>query len=983
MRRRRPFSLALVIGMLGAMSPVTATAEEPALQFSCQPESGFWHYEAGQPVLSGVICERDQEDGIYRIAFDDAGVKHAFAPGVSSKPGTLRALAEISDTFFYADEDRIYALSRTNFKVTWMQPWSCSGQLPTSPDSRLMGLLVDIAGADGGHETYLKVLSVENGRVVEKLSSKLDLSQHLDFVWQSDRLISIDSENITWWPRQGTAFEPAETIRLAQPLKNRADFEIDDTGMLVIDRSSNRIAYYRFDTKSRSQAHLNATATVRGIGGSQTRAMGITSDLNIVRVVARMGNALQNRYEAKYWRVREDVPIILSSGETLILDGGEDNRSQSIDTSAMTWKRLALMEYRTPGRLADLTNDILTTIHDEGDNAIVRWNARTGQVLSTLQASSLNAIGGRERWPHIERFTNIGNSARYALLELNRPTETNPDLAFVILDLSSMKLVPEGKVFQSKKTGKELPDSLHFNESGFSVADAQDDDITWYLFGERIESKRLSEIPNTPASESLSASEKWYGYCYGENQCVRPALIEESVKQAQQNERDEAWQPELIATSNHQPPLLAWCVSIFSFLALIFVTAWRNGFFAKSQLVPKTSSNDDPFTSSTFEIFDQKNRRFVTDRDNHAFLSPGFPSQTWFRIILSIVVGLGVSLGVAYRFFNDDTMSVFFAWIGILAMPVTAAVWTISSWAYWNRRYLLRFGRFAEGEWLNCAKPNQSIAYTTDDGQTYELSRYQWKRVDFVPIVIYDPARPQFAVQYTGETSYALGEKKKRAEEKSASCSFDLARLSIMALILSGCIAATFCLFNRTYPNPLSIWELDRLSSDPQTFITECLDKCTDGDACFKQCQNRQMRLVYEDAGFALKYDPDITPDQFLRNAHAAMTQTRSIMMEEGASCHAKSDAIQSVALMPESLSHAFWKIYGNADAYKLSHIETQHQEMLSDVQYFQALCDADGACARDAQNCPVVPQCSGSVTLLKTRLCNFARELKIPAIEK
>ncbi len=980
-RRRWPRELAFVISMLGILSPVTAIADGSVPQFSCQPESGFWHKEAGHAVLYGAICKRDQEEGIYRIDFDPSGVKYTFAPGVSPKAGALHTIAEISDTLFYTDDENVYAVSRDTFKVTWMQPWKNAVKLPPSSDSRLLGLIVDEIDDQGELLSLLKILTVENGRVAEKLTARLNMSQHLDFVWQKDRLVSIEEHQLVWWPRQGTAFEPSETIALSQPLKNREDCQIDENGMLVVDRESNKIVYYRFDTGNRLQAHLNATATVRGNGGSMTRSMGVTSDLNIVRVVARMGNTLQNRYEAKYWRVKEDVPMILADGETLVLDGADDHRSQSVDTSAMTWKRMALMEYRSPGRLADLKDNTLTTIHDSGDNVLVRWNVVTGQPISFLPASALDAIGGRERWPKIERLTRIDSAPKYMLLELNRPTETNPYLAFVILDLESMKLVPEGKVFQSHYNGKGLPESVHLNEDGFTVAESTNG-VAWYLFGDRITSQKLSEVPAEPAVERLSAFEKWYGYCYGDEQCVLPFMSESVGRESDQSARGAAWMPSLVSTRDHQPPIWAWLVSIFSLCMLLFVIVWRNGIFAKSQLRPSDTSDASPFISTTFEIFDQKNRRFVTDRDRHSFLAPGITSQTWFRVVLSVAIGLGISLGVAYRFFSDDTAKVFFAWLGILSMPVIATVWTISSWSYWNRRYLLRFGRFVEGEWLNCAKPNQSIAYTAEDGNTFELSRYQWKRVDFVPIVLYDPARPQFAVQYTGDTSYALGDKMDRSNEKKSSCSFDLARLAIITLILGGCTAAALCLFKSTYPDPLSVWELDTLSENSQSFITACLGECTE-EACFKQCQNRQMRLVYENAGFNLSSDPDITPDMFLKNAHSAMTKTRSIMMSEGNSCHEKAESIQAVALMPESLSHAFWNVYGQSDAYQVSRIEIEHKEMLSDVRYFQDLCDAEGACARDSQNCPVVPQCNGSVTMLKTQLCNFARELKIPAIDE
>jgi hypothetical protein len=86
--------------------------------------------------------------------------------------------------------------------------------------------------------------------------------------------------------------------------------------------------------------------------------------------------------------------------------------------------------------------------------------------------------------------------------------------------------------------------------------------------------------------------------------------------------------------------------------------------------------------------------------------------------------------------------------------------------------------------------------------------------------------------------------------------------------------------------------------------------------------------------------------------------------------------------MMPVGLSHAFWRVYGQKNMYDLSRIEEGHRFLLKDIGYFQSLCDADGACAREAQACPPPPQCTGSIVQLKQQVCDFARELKIPAIE-
>ena len=972
-------NMGLILGVAVCLLPSAAWAQKPEPALVCQPDSGFWQEENGLDVLSGAICTRDQEEGLYRIVFDGEKTVHAFSPTITAQTGKLRSLAAVGETLFYADADHLYAVSDKNDKVTWTRPWAEAVALAKPVGERFAAFLVMEDGGASSVRT-LKILTVDHGHVTERLSAPIDITQHLDFVWQPDRLVQVDQARLTWWPRQGMTFESPVSIELAQPLHSDAEYRLDETGMLVINRDKNWIHYYRFDTRTRVTAHLNATASVRGIGGSSTRAMGVTSDLNIVRIVARMGNVLQNRYEAKYWRVKDDAPMILADGETLVLDGGDDNRSQSVDTSAMTWKRMAVMDYSSPGRLALLKGNVLTTCHEGGQYALIRWNVETGTPIARLPFSAFDALGDRSQWPRIERVTPVPTDEGYLVLELNRLTENQRELAFVVLDVKTMKLVPEGKVFYADARVQDLPSSIRLHDGGFSIADRMPA-VEWYIFGEgNVRRQRLLDVPTSAAAEQLTAAEKWYGYCYEADQCIVPAKVRPNVEEGNEEARVAAWKPSLTQFQEHTPPVRAWIVALFSLLAMIMITVWRNGGFAKSALRPD-DVKEDPFSSTAFEILDDKNRRFVTERDRMSFLTPSFLSQLWFRVLFSIAVGVGAATFTALRFFSDDVPSVFFAWLIILALPVISAVWVIISWSFWNRQYLFRFGRFVEGTWRNCAKPNQSIAYTADNHKTYELSRCQWKRVDFVPIIIYDPNRPSYCSQYTGAVAYALGEKLDHSETRNHACCLDIFRLGMMTLVLAICIASTQIFFKSTYPNPLSIKELNALSSDPQTFLTSCLDACSE-DMCFKQCQNRQMRLVYDEAGYALGTDPDITPDTFLKQSHETMTTATEIIEDPTTTCHEKAVRLQAVDMMPVGLSHAFWRVYGQKNMYDLSRIEEGHRFLLKDIGYFQSLCDADGACAREAQACPPPPQCTGSIVQLKQQVCDFARELKIPAIE-
>ena len=973
---------AFLLGITVCLGTSLAWAREPEPALVCQPDSGFWQSENGHDVLSGAICSYDQEERLYRIEFDGVQTKHAFSPTITPKPGTLRSLVSVGETLFYADDAHLYAVDNHSFRVTWTRPWAHAVSFHAGLHAQFASFLVSTSEEAGAAVDTLKIVTVDQGHVSECLSAPINLSEHLELIWQPDKIVSVARTRLTWWPRQGASFGAPVTIELSQPIQDASAYQVDEMGMLVIDRQRNRIHYYRFDTRTRIVAHINATASVRGLGGSRTRAMGVTSDLHMVRVVARLGNVLQNRYEAKYWRIKDDAPMILADGETLVLDGGDDHRSQSVNTSAVTWKRMALMEYQVPGKLALLKDKILTTRHEEGHSALIRWNVTTGTPVAHLPFSAFEALGRQGARARIERVTSVPTHDGYLVLELNRLTDKQPHLAFVILELSSMRLVPEGRIFETDARMHGLPASIRLHEGGFTIADPTER-AAWFVFGDGVRRQRLGDVPAGRSEERLTAAEKWYGYCYDEDQCMIPAQLEAETKDDTAALRKDAWQPTLNQFLDHHPPIGAVFVAIFALIAMILITAWRNGLFATSQLSPEDEGDDSRSASSstTFEILDDRNRRFVTERDRASFLTPNVFSQTWFRMLVSIVAGIGTATCTSLRFFSDDTPFIFFTWLVILALPVTAAVWVMISWSFWNRLFLFRFGRFVEGTWLNCAKPNQSIAYTADNHKTYVISRYQWKRVDFVPIVLYDPTRPAYSAQYTGAVAYALGEKLPHATPHRHARCFDLFRLVVMTLLLAACIASTQNFFKSTYPNPLSIKELNALSADPETFLTSCLAVCR-GEMCSKQCQNRQMRLVYEAADYALVADPDMTPDVFLSNAHTTMMKAAEIIEDGTTSCSETARRLRAVNMLPESLGHAFWDVYGQKHVYDLSGIESRHQSLLKDIAYFQELCDETGKCAHDAQSCPPPPQCSGSAVRLKQQLCDFARELKIPAIE-
>jgi len=956
-------ALACFFGMTGL-----AQAQEKLL---CRPESGFWEVTPGGVRLSGALCSENAMIGEDFYTFDFETRRAGFAPLAPSMQASLRGVIDTQSVLFYADAGHIYGLSRENFRLVWSAPWQNVEVL--SRDIHQPDGLAFHAESGWGDQagSFLKVLSVSEGSVLERLSAPLGRHEDfLAFIWQPERAVVIERTRLMWWPRQGDAFGEPTSIALDMALTPES-YHIDEGGLMQIDPGTSRILYYRFATADRTSARINATARVRGIGGSATRAMAVTSDMNIVRIVARMGSVLQNRYEAKYWRVAEDGPILLADSELLILDGSPENRAQSISTNDMTWKRMALIEYGSPGRLAHLSAGILTTVHAGGTAALIRWDANTGQKLGEL---SISALPKSEdiTWKAISRVTEIEGLAYY-LLVIGQ-SEADHAAPFAILDTRTMRVEPQDLAFASILDDAGFPKALLRSEAAFAIYDSIHDQ--WHVLGNQAWTASLGAWASQDLKEHQTAFEKWYGYCLTPDQCITPQWTDffaQDVSQtlAEMREFAKAVLPDA-APRNHEPSALAWIVALLSCLIMAGVTCWRNGFWTKSRLEPPTEQ-DEPFTSKSFEILDKRNRRFISDRDRKFFLSPGITSGLGFRFLLSLCLGIGISIAVTHRYFYDDTVTTFVLWVVILSLPIFAAAWIILSWQFWNRRYLLRFGRMIEGVWLNCAKPNQLIAYTPEPNKSFELSRHQWKRVDFVPIVLFDPARPDFATQYTGDCSFTLIAPNPIVESRKSASTVDIGRLLAVVFSLLLCVVASQAAYRHAYPAPMSVGELNAITADlDKPFISACLRQCQANEIdCIAQCQHRQMRLIFEEAGVELGYDPGILPASLLAREQQAIANVREILQAPGGTCHEKADKIAKMLLWPKSLETAFWRVYGHDDAYHQASVDEVYQALSLDYNYLKALCDVTGQCVRHPEQCPPAPQCGGSVRLLKAKLCS------------
>ena len=966
--------MALMLGISGQVS-----AQET--DFDCVPGSGVWQ-DRESPVLDGALCSLNgQHPDFYRLEFGTGNM--SFAPLIPNTDGALRYLSAFDKTIFYADGANVYGVEREHYKVVFRLACAEAEMLPADGfDAHHLAVL------SKGENYGIHLLKVEaDGSISEEMSADLGSERPLRVSWQESRLVVLTRSRVMFWPRPGSNFlakkdkddtpvyeqvsgwhtENMRSFEISPELEG-GDYELDPDGLMLWNKKLKKLSYYRFSSQTPTHASINATASIHGLGYGTKYAMGVTIDLNTVRIVARLGNFLQNRFEAKYWRLPDPAraPVVVGQDDIAALDGGSDNRVQMIDTTEMTWRRLALIDYPSPGRIADLSHDVLVTVHS-GAEAMIMWHARTGAKIASLKAETLAA----KQFGKIRDVRPIGDIRRYRLI-------TNESKQYVLFD-SVTGALSDVADFETAEWS-DLPKDISVFDGAFVVHEKNQ-----YRLYPAAESKQPTVLDirgykPLSARELQTHVEKWYGYCLNDENCFNPN--EDVPEQNRALPQITLVDPDI----SHSPSAMAWLLTLFAFAMMIGVMIWRKGVFKRSMLSGVTQS-EDAVTSA--DIYDSRRRRFISDRDNRYFLCTHWRSLPAVRLLLSIMLGLIVGIAVATPFFYDDSVSTFLSWIVVLGMPVTAVTWIATSWTYWNRYYLLRFGRLTEGKWLNCAQANPKILYEPEEGKTYELARYQWTRVDFVPIVIFDPARPNFALQYTGGCSHEIDPTGKLEAEAKPACSFDAYRLAAVVALLAAGIFTTQSIFQLSYPNPLSAWKLDSIANSvvsddsSKTFTMTCLEACeADDQVCSRQCHQRQLKIVFADSGTELARDPEMTAAQFLDTYRQSVAKGREILFDSKSDCAGRSAELAAITLWPDETAYAFWGTYADPETFVAAGLGDIHASLLKDYEVLKKLCDEDGACAHNAASCPEPPQCAGSITQLKTEVCAFLHALMIPRIE-
>ena len=944
----------------------------------CLSGSGVWRTVGDAPVIDGVLCSTGAGNDLYRIHFADKSVH--FAPAIPGISGELRYLYSASKVLFYADDFSVYALEREHLKVIWHQPWAGAIMMPQDPFDP-MHIAIWSKTQDGSALHLVRI----GAKIEEEMTAELGPEMPQQIVWQSKRLAVIESKRMLYWPRPGIPLPPTShrdtpetpadwnhpprVVNVLDPegdaVLRQGDYRLDESGLMIYRRAHKRISFFRFYEGTWTMNRLNSSATVQAIGGCDELAVGVVKDYNTVKLITKFGLYLQKRFELKFWPLPNPLEknVILVQPGIVALDGGNENRILALDTNAPTWNRTTQIALDNPGSMVELRGHVLMTAHAEGNDALVRWNVRNGNRLGSLSAQKLRDID----FGHILKAFTVYDFDRYKLI-------VNEHDQFVIYDVKSGEVT--GLYPFESTPWSELPRAIQPFPGGFAVH--VPNSAVWDIFSEkdgRLPSLDASQLQNVQQfGELQTAQEKWYGYCLDAENCFIPTA------NPPEQERQAPAVSVLEDAGSHAPTAIPWALALFSLLAIFGVMLWRHGFGRKSLLVKNESSEEDSL--ATTDIFDSHNRRYISDRDNRYFLATHFVSTPLFRVCLSLVLGAGVGVLVALPYLYDDVVSTFLSWVVVLGLPVAAVTWIATSWTYWNRYYLLRFGILTEGKWLKCAQTNPTIVYEPEPGKTFELSRSQWRRVDFVPMVFFDPARPEFAMQYTGGCSHTVQQPGKLDATPKPACAFDIARLAAVALVLAGVIAATQYLYREAFPNPLSAWMLESIQpAQGETFTTACLAKCAESDdACHEQCHHRQLRIVLENAGMSLENEPAITAAQFLDDLRKRVSDARATLLGDNLSCDDRLQAIRDVHAWPEEVSAAFWATYSHTPTFDVNELEPIYQGLAADLATLRALCDEYGTCAQNATECPAPPTCPGRISELKPAVCALQNAIELPA---
>jgi len=942
-----------LLPLLWAASSAVAGApsETTAEGMRCVPLSGVWLQES-EPRMAAVLCQIGAGCPHFVTFVDGAPAQVAWVP-TSLDTCALRPVGSIGRFALYYDGEALIGVDGETLQVSWQMALAKVGEVVWRSPS--LALLSDE-----------RLVLLGAGAKAPTLLLDTPVTAPLQLIDQPERVVLVERGGLKWWPRGADGrLMPVEENPYPEQL-SLGDFAVDGQGMVVSPPESQRVIWLRFEPGERTGLRLNVTATSRGVSGLPEHAMAIATDTHVTRLIGRWGRLMQNRYEVKYWRLTPEDrgtlasprPLVMARGDYIAMDGGlRAARAAILDATGTTWRRTHLLTYDAPGSFVHMGTRTLLTFHPGAEAPLRLWDLVSGQGQAALSAQTLAAAGlgvvdQVQAWRPGDERTFLLRDAGGAGIALDLETWT---LSAAATPLPGAKiattLVPVGDGWL------------------FTSVDAADAVVGWRLLTPSAGVQTLA--PRSEVQDAHSEGLRWYGYCPPSGDCVRarPVMVRPSGD-------DRAWSELPLVGISGQPTPLAVAMTLLALVLAVVITVWRTGRGRKGLVGRQEKRNEEV---SLVLAVDHKGRRYVTERDAEGFVHRGLTQLPW-RLGLSVLLGAGVAFGLGFSKLIVEPLGPALVWWAALIVPSAVMSWLVLSWGAWNRLYLLRFGDATEGEWYDTGTARQSLCYTLPDGRTFRMGRRQWTTADLVPVVLYDPRRPRFCAQYTGNGVLAIQTRTTHGKLSGNAVTHDLGLMLLSLLAVGAAAGVIASSFFQAFPDDLTSWHLGRMEAQAQAqhlpFAEVCLETCAreGGATCADQCHHRQLHLIFKAAGIAFERDPALLPSDVVR---AQRSQVEAVVAElaeaEGHHCDAMATKVAASAVWSQALESAFREVYGREGHLGDPALAAEEQALAALVEdRVWPLCAPQEGCAR-GEACLAPPKCKGDTQLLRGQLCGLA----------
>jgi len=947
--------LALVVGVLTWWSG--SVMAEP---LECVPGTGFWEFSAeGNASLKAALCARPGSScpELTRFEFTAAGTE-VFVALTPESYSTCESqwVGRVGKFALLHDGVRLLAVDAESLRVTAVFPYTCPTLVSEHGDRVLL--------MEPAQTTLLRA----TGDKLEVVS-RIALPNPLEAIWQDHRLVVVANSKVTFWPmsEDGAIGAPA-SFGGDSPFVAGA-YVVDDDAVLSTfeDGDRRRILWQPFDGSAPRRVTLAAEELVLGVASSMHIGAVLTTDGQVARVIAKADDGLRDRVVLNNWGLTEadrvgadgkPKSVFYGNDRWLFVDGGEarGNRAVPISTDEAQWRTRRAIEYDFRGNIVFASHDSVFITHPDGKYAFSIWTTQGGRRRRISSSKLAEYVGGIASIEQLSRrkFLLVGEDRRLAVFDLKSGS------------LRSLGPATDGSEHFSPPTRFGDDQLLYVEDGGPGTP------VKSWRFVNKSSGEERRFVPAGEVKDALGMRERWFGYCVPGQPC------QSSLPMVDRVDGDDHLFEGLSTVQHRRPLALAWWVSALSLLLLVAVTVWRMdvGRSASPTLKPQGRGPEvtGRIVMNIYALFDNKGRRVPGPADRTEFIHKSIFTRFPFRFGVVFMASALPALWTTYRYLLAEPTQV---WLPILlgiALPLGTLLWVLSSWMVWNRRHLFRFGQAVEGQWTERGRI-RTATYQTPDGKTFALQGAS--STSAIPIVLFDPRRPQFATHFTAVTDLGVQPAKEPTETKgSGNGYFALPLLIILALVLP-LIPLGFSAYDGAFGEALPEHELRTLTAKAAdgNMLGLCLEVCADfGDRqedCELQCHRRQLRIALESGGVLLDGDPErIAGDLLLAQSEEFQGLLSDTFTQTG-TCSSLAASLTAKAPWTVKKHRAFKKFYGSAEALERDAALRESQEILEqlDAELFQPLCSATSPCLQSAE-CVVPFECTGSTQSLQRSLC-------------